>query len=491
MNKSSNLYTLIHSLSKNEKRFFKLNAKLYHSSTDQNYKLLFEVLEKMQEYDKEELIKKTDHFVSEKSINALNVYLKDQILQALKLFHRKKNKKLREYDDISSVYILIDKKQYEEAQKKLTQLDKKYTNKFNYHALIDVYSAILKIEELTSSGQINSYKKRKVYFKKMTDCIENIQEELITRNQHNELCILLYDVKLHKYDLDIKIRAFIKKIIQEHETKKVKNHYTTYRHWHNLHMAYDYLGDFENAALCINKILEYNNQHSERLSLQAQCLSLINAMTTYTITKNKDKFLNALQSLSRLLNIKGEHQLYFQYWRYVRELEFYYTFHEDSIPESLINNINNILTSKVKTSMKNTEKNGLCFALAQAFFIRRNYAKALNTLDKVVLNNHIQPEDFYFLSIKTIQIICLYELSDNYLLELEVAHFRRKLQRDKINSELILIFINKIKKLSKRKKEKTELYREIHNLYHSYPDSYLPKQRVLFIQQWLEIKLPQ
>ena len=85
MKPSNELFNLIQSLSKSEKRFFKLSSSLQDG--DKNYLKLFDYIEKQKKYDEAEL---KNHFQKEKFIKfglmlELKIMLK-KYLMSLKIF---------------------------------------------------------------------------------------------------------------------------------------------------------------------------------------------------------------------------------------------------------------------------------------------------------------------------------------------------------------------------------------------------------------------
>ena len=85
MKPSNELFELIKSLTKSEKRFFKLQSSL--QSGDKNYIRLFDTIDKMSEYDEEEV---KSAFKGEKFIKHLpseKNHLYKVILKALRSFY--------------------------------------------------------------------------------------------------------------------------------------------------------------------------------------------------------------------------------------------------------------------------------------------------------------------------------------------------------------------------------------------------------------------
>lgn len=132
MKPSSNLFDLIKSLSKSEKRFFKLSASL--QSGDKNYMRLFDEIEEQEVYDEEE-IKKTfagetfiKHLPSEKS------HLYKLILKSLRGFHADSSISSILKQEIKNIEILYNKALFKECRKflKRAKAKAKEFEKFYY-----------------------------------------------------------------------------------------------------------------------------------------------------------------------------------------------------------------------------------------------------------------------------------------------------------------------------------------------------------------------
>lgn len=117
MKPSTELHDLIRSLTKSEKRFFKLHSAL--QSGDKNYLRIFEAIDKQPVYD-EDALKKLfakerfiRHFPSEKN------HLYKLILKALRSYHAEASVSGILKQEIKNIEILYDKALYDEANKTL------------------------------------------------------------------------------------------------------------------------------------------------------------------------------------------------------------------------------------------------------------------------------------------------------------------------------------------------------------------------------------
>ncbi len=132
------LFNLIKSLSKAEKRYFKLQSKQHQIGEANNYVRLFDVLEKQKVYDKAVLEKvfRKEKFM--KHLSAAKRYLFQQILESLAEFHESKNEDLMLRREIRYVELLMNKKQLKSGRKLLNRLLKKAKTSKNYLRLFEL-----------------------------------------------------------------------------------------------------------------------------------------------------------------------------------------------------------------------------------------------------------------------------------------------------------------------------------------------------------------
>jgi hypothetical protein len=115
---SNQLFLLIKSMSKQEKRYFRIFSSR-HSNEKNNYYTLYQVIDRQQEYDEEAIIKllKAHHFVKRLSIAKTRLY--DQILKSLSSFHAQKSIDSDLFFTLQSIEILYSRALYKAAWKKL------------------------------------------------------------------------------------------------------------------------------------------------------------------------------------------------------------------------------------------------------------------------------------------------------------------------------------------------------------------------------------
>lgn len=115
------LFTLVKSLSKAEKRNFKLYANRFQSGQDSKFIQLFDVLDRLPEYDDEQILRRLPD-VKKRHLPNLKRHLYKQILISLRLIYIKKNIDIQIREQIDFARILYGKGMYMQALKLLDRI---------------------------------------------------------------------------------------------------------------------------------------------------------------------------------------------------------------------------------------------------------------------------------------------------------------------------------------------------------------------------------
>jgi hypothetical protein len=149
ISQSKQIFNLIKSLTKAEKRNFKVYAKRLNSSDDQMFLRLFDVMDKQKELDDATVIKGLQN-ISKTQYTNLKRHLYAQVLASLRMLHKEKrvNFKVREFIDYA--YILYGKGLYLPALKILSKA-RKLAQK---HHLVYMQLTIVEFEKTIESRHI-------------------------------------------------------------------------------------------------------------------------------------------------------------------------------------------------------------------------------------------------------------------------------------------------------------------------------------------------
>ena len=184
-----NLFVLIKSLTKSEKRQFKLYVGRMDSNEDSKFLNLFNLLDKMRKYDEKKIV--DSNIVTKQQLSNLKAHLYKQILISLRLNPQHKNVKLHIRGQIDFATILYQKGLYKQS---LKILDK-------------VKSYALKYDENTSAYEIVEFEKliESLY---VTRSLTNRTDELVNQTNHlkqlNDVSSSLSNISLQLYEKLIK-----------------------------------------------------------------------------------------------------------------------------------------------------------------------------------------------------------------------------------------------------------------------------------------------
>ncbi|HEX5653069.1 MAG TPA: hypothetical protein VFX58_08345 [Chitinophagaceae bacterium] len=115
------LFQLIKSLEKSEKRNFKLFAKRNSSSVDLKTIQLFDALDKMQDYDEKQLLKKTKS-LKKQQLSNIKAQLYKQLLASLRIIRDETNIDIQLHEQMDYARILFNKGLYLQSLKVLEKL---------------------------------------------------------------------------------------------------------------------------------------------------------------------------------------------------------------------------------------------------------------------------------------------------------------------------------------------------------------------------------
>ena len=198
-----NLFVLIKSLTKSEKRQFKLYVGRMDSNEDSKFLNLFNLLDKMRKYDEKKIIE--SNIVTKQQLSNLKAHLYKQILISLRLNPQHKNVKLHIRGQIDFATILYQKGLYKQSLKILGK----------------VKSYALKYDENTSAYEIVEFEKliESLY---VTRSLTNRTDELVNQTNHlkqlNDVSSSLSNISLQLYEKLIKA-GYAK---SDYESKEIK-----------------------------------------------------------------------------------------------------------------------------------------------------------------------------------------------------------------------------------------------------------------------------
>lgn len=209
------LHLLISSLTKAEKRHFKLYSKRNFEEKDVKFLVLFDLLDKQKELNVEQIRKKFSDTTGS-ALSNLRYHLYEQLLISLRLLHHQ-DTSIRIEELISFARVLYDRGLYLQSLEQLNRAKNIATTFQNDLALYNITDLERKIElfYVTESGYDRA--------QEIVDSNELNRSYLIVRDQWSNLALMLYDYYL-KYGHVKNKRQYLKvKKWFEEEVFKIKS----------------------------------------------------------------------------------------------------------------------------------------------------------------------------------------------------------------------------------------------------------------------------
>lgn len=423
---SRELFNLIKSLTKAEKRNFRLYANRNHGRSQLMFMELFEILDRSEAYDEQQI--QTKLGLSKAKVSNLKRHLYTQVLSSLRVITSSKKPNMQAREMVDYAYILYYKSFYLEAIKvleKAKKLVEKY-NMYHMHSIILEFEKRIESRHITRSGLEKAYALKaesEVVNKKLSAAISlsNLRIDLNARYIQSGHCKSLEEkTALHSF--------FIKSTagISEDALGLVEKIYLYQSYvWY-----YYMLIDFENCLVYAQKwlsLLESSPEMIEKdVDLYLRAYHYI--LSSCYHLRWKDSFGTTLDKLEdfRKANYKGFNDL-------TKIISFQY------VHISRLNNI--IITGDfdkgqavISKSLKrmNRYKGSLdahrilvfYFKFAWIYFGDENYTKSIHYLNRIINNELPKLRVDLQVYARIMFLMCHYELQNYDVFAYSIQSFK-------------------------------------------------------------------
>lgn len=458
MKPSEELFDLIKSLTKSEKRFFKLSSSLQSGS--KNYLKIFSAIDKQKEYDeegiKEEFKKETfvKHFPSEKN------HLYKLILKSLRAYHADNTVSSILKQEIKNIEILYTKSLYKECNKFLVRAKKIAVTHEKFYYLYELLSwEKILLEEAYEEGEFS------------VDLDKLINEEKTVIEKLRNLAA--YHVLYSKINYVFRSGGYARSERDKSIIKEISNH-----------------------PLIVNK----NTALSSRAATICYYIQGFCAMANRNWTTSKAKFSRALQifdendliktdipkryirTLSNIIKCEiemGNYDSTTELLESLKELKGTKGFKSLDIEvmifkastlaqlklcqrtgdfDGAMNSIEDILgqLEKYKGRINKEQEIRFYYNFAYIYFGVGEYNKALFWINKVLNDNETNLRQDIYGYARLFNLVIHYELGNKELLEYIIKSTHRYLNKRNRAYEIESLVISQLKKLSKVYDEENE-----------------------------------
>lgn len=451
MKPSTELHSLIKSLTKSEKRFFKLNSSL--QSGEKNYLKIFDFIEKQKQYNEDELkeLFKDETFI--KHLPSEKNHLYRLILKSLRAYYSDHSVSSQLKQEIKNVEILYRKALYKECGKfvkRSKRLAEEYEKFYYWFELINWEKRLL--EEAYESG---------VFTTNLDDLI--VEEAGVIEKLRN---LAEYHILYSRINYIFRSGGFTRneqerEIVSEIENNHLIKGKNTALSTRATTICYYIKGvcsaskrDYSNALIFFNKAKSILTLKSKiRDDLQQRYISILNfLMTCYIDTYDFD---NATKVVNEIIDLNGkkafnaiDSKVRIFTATYIGNLQL---FNRKGEFEKSIELISEIEQGIERYGDKINKEKQLLFTynIAYAYFGISDYRSALKYINKVLNDNEKQlRQDIYSFS-RIFNLIIHFELQNLDFLEYELKSAARYLNKYEKDYQVEKLFISNIKLLAR------------------------------------------
>ncbi|MBD3637701.1 MAG: hypothetical protein HUJ25_10130 [Crocinitomicaceae bacterium] len=488
MKPSTELFSLIKSLTKSEKRFFKLNSSL--QTGEKNYLKIFDFIEKQKKYDEEEL---KDHFKNETFIKHLpseKNHLYKLLLKSLRAYYSDRTVSSQLKQEIKNVEILFKKALYKECNKfvkRAKSLAQKYEKFYYWFELINWEKKLL--EEAYESGVFSADLDKLIEEEaEVIEKLRNLAEYHILYSKIN------YIFRSGGFTRNEKEREIVAGIADYHLIKgkntALSTRATTICYYIKGLCAAS-MRDYEDALVNFKKAKSVMDAKPNiKADLQTRYIYTLNFLLHCYIDSHRygqaedvinqlkglrtDKSYSSLDASVRLFTsiYIGEMQLYSRQGEFKKTLEL--------IPE--------IEAGLEKYGDKINKEKLLLFTYntAYAYFGVGEFRKALRHINEVLNDNEkMLRQDIYSFS-RIFNLVIHFELNNHDFLEYDMKSTARYLNKHEKDYEVEKLFMKQMRSLARVNNEANQ--KQVFIEFSEKLDKLLKIDRENVIQEYFDLK---
>lgn len=464
MNNKDNVFDLVKSLNRHEKRFFKRYVKLHNPNKLPQYLYLFEVLDKMERFEKAQIVAELSKVAVDSGFNQLKQYLKYNIFKALKVYDKKGTYEIQDNEDLNTAKILIVKKLYTMAEKILLKLRKNAIAQENSQLHILANKQLVNIKNLGDKNDIKVNGQIEQYYEESMFC----NKELLEKTELQQINVKASKFYHSRERLNKKFNNALIKILEKDlapfKTEKFLSKDNALIYYNLIFTLNSILHKYKDAFVAIENARKIIQSVVLRFYSKRVATLYVNILYSYVYNEKTELFFPMLRKaqlfLDKIPKLKPTHQ----HMLYLRELEFYISVVEEKPGKQVL--------EKIKTYIKNTStnmpfnyKNLLLNKIADCYFKAHEYANCQDVLLTITLEGDVPLDATYFFQVNFKEVICYYELGTLKIAKQKLEMLERRLNKSKIETKNIIAMVGAVKSIITSKKEKLEYFEQLKDFF--------------------------
>ena len=488
------LFRLIKSLSKSEKRQFKIYVNRLESNADTKFIALFDLLDKMSSYDEQKIA--NSKIVKREQLSNVKNHLYKQILVSLRLSIFSTNKRLQLREQLDYVYILYNKGLYEQS----------------LHMLQRVKAQAVKLDERATEFQAIEFEKSvqtQYLYKTSFDYVSEIATQSIQIASHNEvtaklssLALLLYAKNVHygyvKNSEEFKeVTTFFESHIEEIDLDNAG--FSECFWYYKSHLLYSILvQDLLSAYKFANKWVDLFYVSPDMIELHPvffirghqhlfEILYLFKYMSKFKIALERFETTLAKPSFPKNHNISP----YIFMGRYNNKINLHFL--EGSFDEA-IPLIPDVLNGVVQHADQLDQHHimVLYYKIACIYFGAENYLKCIEYLQFIISDKSLRVHQDLMCFSRVLNVVAHYDAGLDYELEMQVKQtYKFLLKMDELQAvqKEMIRFMRSLTDIYPN--ELKQAFRQLHSSLKRFENDPYEKRSFLYLDilSWLESKI--
>jgi hypothetical protein len=493
-NNNDPLYQLVKSLSKSEKRNFKLYANRLQSNEDSKFMVLFDVIDKLNEYNEDKILQKAED-ISKTQLSNLKAHLYKQILLSLRLHASNQDLDVYLREQIDYAKLLYNKGLYHQS---LKMLDKAKTTASEFEKnllLLEILDFEKHIESMYVTHSIDNTSEE------ISNAANLLNKKIAGTNTFSNLGLRLYGLYLKtshvRNEKDfLFVNEFFKSNLPAYNLEELsffeKLHLYQSYVWYN-YIVQDFLTCYKYANRWVDLFEE--NKHLIPVYADLYLKGLHNLLAALFYISHRQKFTEVLETLEKLgkeefiLNNENNSVLLFQYL-YINKINYHFILGSFSEGLPMVKEIE----EGVKRFDKKIDDNRILnfyYKIGCLYFGSGDNEKAIEYLNKVIGYPGYFRSDLQSFA-RILNLIAHYEMGNNRMVEhlvKSVYRFLSKLEEMNQVQQHIINFLRKVPVMD-TKSVKKEFIKLRSNLIKLQQDPY-EKRAFLYLDiiAWLTCKI--
>lgn len=417
---SDHLFQLVHSMSKSEKRYFRLYASRLQNNENRKFIQLFNLVEKQRIYDEARLLRKAKD-LNPAQLPNLKAHLYRQLLQGLKLHNASGSIDIQLRNFVDQARILYNKGLYVQCIRLLDKVKKQAVSYDRSVILLDV----IELEKSALSHTVSVNNDERV--NRIIDETRQVASRIGNINVFSNVMLKLNSFYVKngfiRNHMDLKkVQDFFNSSFPPYEEKKLSFHEKLYLY--NSYVSYYFfIQDFERGYRYALKYIQLFDESPEMIINKTEFY--IKGLNHLLVAQHKlfllKEFGESYKRLMKVHNIKGINltesiQMMLFRYKYMHKINHYYMMGDFTGGTKIISVAEHEL-DRFALRMDKHDVLVFCYKVACLYFGAGNFKKTLVWLNKIINSKDVDLREDILSFARILSLICHFELNNIELVE--------------------------------------------------------------------------